>query len=68
MARLDEVRATERDRLLDRWFINSAEATPAEREERRRHLHRALCPWNPAGEGKRAPSSGEVGKRAQPRS
>lgn len=68
MARLDAVRAVERDRLLDRWLSHCAKATPVEREELRRQLHHALCPWNAAGEGNRAPSTGEKGKSAQPQS
>jgi len=65
MARLDAVRAAERDRLLDHWLDHFASTTAEEREGLRRQLHHALCPWRSA-EGNRAPSDGGNETSARP--
>lgn len=67
LARLDSVRAKERDRVLDKWLHQCSKTPPAEREALRRQLHHALCPWNSAGEGNCAPSAGDRGNSAHPK-
>lgn len=45
LARLDEVRARERDAIVERWIARCAGATPAERAALGTMMTRLLCPW-----------------------